>query len=418
MEFEVSACVSEWNGEARVAGFLRDITARKASVQAAHNRGVLLDRIQPLAHLGIWEWDITTNTVSWTDELYRIYGIVRPDFGASFEGYLARVHPEDRARIEGEVARALQSSDPFAYEERIVRPTGEVRSLKSWGGVVRDEQGKPLLMFGACLDVTESVRTHAALEAANEALEARVRERTAELAQAKERAESSDRLKSSFLATMSHELRTPLNSIIGFTGVLLKGLAGPISTEQAKQLGMVRDSGQHLLALINDVLDLSKIEADALRLSKETFLLCESVQHVFEVQRVSAESQGLELQKGDTPRPIVIRADKRRIEQILFNLLGNAIKFTRKGHVRVSCSVMDGRVHLSVEDTGIGLAPEHLAQIFLPFRQIDHGLSRLREGTGLGLSISQHLARMHGGEIRVKSALGVGSTFTLILPVD
>ncbi len=418
IDFEISLCKLEREGVPHVAAFLRDITERKVADQKLQNTSLLLDRIQPAAHLGIWQWDIRANVVSWSDELYRIYGLKEKEFGASFEAYLARVHPDDRVRVQGEVLAALESVVPFSFEERVVRPSGEVRSLRSWGGVVRDEQGQPLRMFGACLDITETVATQAALRAANEALEARVQERTAQLAEAKERAESSDRLKSSFLATMSHELRTPLNSILGFTGVLLKRLAGPITAEQEKQLGMVRDSGQLLLALINDVLDLSKIEADALTLSRTEFSLCSSVQRVVEAQKLAAEQRGLAFICEGSAQPISIHADKRRIEQILTNLISNAIKFTSTGSVRLSCGTIDGNIYVRVTDTGIGIAREHLPVLFLPFRQIDHGLARRREGTGLGLSISQHLARMHQGEIRVESELGVGSTFSLVLPKE
>jgi len=247
-------------------------------------------------------------------------------------------------------------------------------------------------------------------------LEDLVKVRTEQLALATERAEESDRLKSAFLATMSHELRTPLNSIIGFTGILNQGLAGPLNDEQKKQLGMVQNSAQHLLELINDVLDISKIEAGQLEIVRDPFDLRGSLDKVVHLVSPMAEKKGLPIYLQITDIIDKFTGDQRRIEQILINLLNNAIKFTEMGEIRVSCSLHDSKLILSVSDTGIGIKPEDIETIFKPFRQIDTGLSRKYEGTGLGLSITRKLVAMMGGEIHVKSKEGVGSTFSVILP--
>ncbi len=248
-------------------------------------------------------------------------------------------------------------------------------------------------------------------------LEDLVKVRTEQLALATERAEESDRLKSAFLATMSHELRTPLNSIIGFTGILNQGLAGPLNDEQKKQLGMVQNSAQHLLELINDVLDISKIEAGQLEIARNPFDLRGSLDKVVHLVSPMAEKKGLPIYLQITDTIDKFTGDQRRIEQILINLLNNAIKFTEMGEIRVSCSLHDSKIILSVSDTGIGIKPEDIETIFKPFRQIDTGLSRKYEGTGLGLSITKKLVNMMGGEIDVKSKEGVGSTFSVILPI-
>jgi PAS domain S-box-containing protein len=238
-----------------------------------------------------------------------------------------------------------------------------------------------------------------------------------ELAIAKEQAESADRIKSAFLATMSHELRTPLNSIIGFTGTILQGLAGPLNEEQNKQLNMVQNSSRHLLALIGDVLDISKIEAGQLELLPSQFQLKPAIEKIIKVILPMAEKKGLRIHLDIADDPGTIIADQRRLEQVILNLLNNAVKFTEKGHINVLNKIENGMCILSVEDTGIGMKPEDIPKLFQPFYQIDSGTARKNEGTGLGLSICKKILDLMNGSIDVQSKLGEGSTFTIQFPV-
>lgn len=249
-------------------------------------------------------------------------------------------------------------------------------------------------------------------------LEEQVRDRTAELEVAKEKAQSADRLKSAFLATMSHELRTPLNSIIGFTGILLQRLGGPLNEEQDKQLSMVYNSAKHLLELINDVLDLSKIEAEQLNVAHESFNLRDSLEKVLKTSQPLADSKGISLSADIAPDIGTIISDRRRVEQILLNLLSNAVKFTEQGGVRLRGFVKDRKIVLVVSDSGIGIKPEDMGKLFNAFRQIESGLTRKYDGTGLGLSICRKLAHLLGGEIEAESVWGQGSTFTFSLPQE
>ncbi|PKN53169.1 MAG: sensor histidine kinase [Deltaproteobacteria bacterium HGW-Deltaproteobacteria-13] len=255
------------------------------------------------------------------------------------------------------------------------------------------------------------------LQLINQEMEQRIIQRTTELAAAMDKAQAADRLKSAFLAAMSHELRTPLNSIIGFTGMILQGIAGPLNEEQKKQLGMVRGSAHHLLDLINDVLDISKIEAGQLTIMAEPFDLRQSIEKTVQIMLPLARKKNLDLGFRIADRISEVNGDQRRVEQIILNLLSNAVKFTERGEITLDCSADNDWITLSVTDTGIGIGPENIPIIFEAFRQVDSGIARVQEGTGLGLNITKKLVEMMGGSIHVESEFGKGSYFTIKLPI-
>ena len=224
--------------------------------------------------------------------------------------------------------------------------------------------------------------------------------------------------KDRFLATMSHELRTPLNAIIGFTGTLLMRLPGSLTAEQEKQLQTVQTSAKHLLALINDLLDLAKIDAGKIELRLDPTACREIVEEIASSLRPLAEGKGLELEFVALPQEeVMLRTDRRMLSQIVLNLVNNAIKFTERGTVRVALrrDSEAGRsvVTIAVLDTGSGIRPEDQAKLFVAFTQVESTAGRRQEGTGLGLHLSQKLAEVLGGRIDCHSEHGVGSTFTL-----
>lgn len=244
-----------------------------------------------------------------------------------------------------------------------------------------------------------------------------LRERTQQLEEALERATESDRLKSEFLANMSHELRTPLNSIIGFSRVILKGIDGPITDLQRTDLTAIYNSGIHLLSLINDILDLSKIEAGRLELNKEAVDLGPVVKGVLDTCAPLVQDKPVLLQDKVPTDLSQVYADPTRVRQIILNLVSNAIKFTDRGSVTVGARQEGADVIVSINDTGVGIDPKNIEAVFEPFRQVARKMERRTAGTGLGLAISQRFVEMHGGRIWVESEPGQGSTFFFTLPI-
>jgi PAS domain S-box-containing protein len=304
-------------------------------------------------------------------------------------------------------------ADPAAFEQNVnenVRRNGE-RVWVAWTNrIVRDAQGRVIEILSIGADITARKQAEAECERRHQA-------------------EAADRVKSAFLATMSHELRTPLNSIIGFTGILLQGLAGPLNTEQGKQLDMVRTSARHLLALVNDVLDISKIEAGQLEVACEPFDIGPAVSRVVALVAPQANAKQLTLRVDLPPGLGQLVGDERRFGQILLNLLGNAVKFTERGTVTLSVEQTTAALsagdatprpvlRIRVADTGPGIPAADLPLLFQPFRQLETEINRTQEGTGLGLAISRRLTDLMGGQIAADSDRGRGAVFTVTLPLE
>jgi signal transduction histidine kinase len=260
------------------------------------------------------------------------------------------------------------------------------------------------------IDLLKTFATQSALAIQNAQLFREVEVKRREL-------EAASRHKSEFLANMSHELRTPLNAIIGFSEVLYERMFGEINEKQAEYIADILQSGQHLLSLINDILDLSKIEAGRMELELGDFDLHSTIETTLILVRERAQRRAIRLGCKLDERLRTFRADERKVKQVLLNLLSNALKFTPEGgQIDVIATAKDGAITISVADTGVGIAAEDQATVFEEFRQVGTAAKKV-EGTGLGLAISRKFVELHGGRIWLESRLGIGSTFSFTLPL-
>jgi len=404
--------IIEIAGEKHFIGSSLDITERKQIEEAVLKERDFSDAMLNSLPGIFYFYDQTGKFLRWSQTLETVSGYSAQE--------IAQMKPldffeEEEKRYVAQTIQEVFEDGESSGETNFVSKNGK-RTPYYFTGTRIEIENVPYLI-GMGIDISQRKRAEEELRELNLELEQRITARTEELAAAMIRAQESDRIKSAFLATMSHELRTPLNSIIGFTGVILRGLAGPLNEEQNKQLNMIHDSAYHLLALINDVLDISKIEAGQLEIFKRPFDVQQAVESVLRIVEPLADKKNLQLVTSIGAGVNTINNDRRRLEQVLINLVNNAVKFTERGNVSIECQVRDGWLETSVHDSGIGIKPEDLDRLFKPFQQIDTGLARGHEGTGLGLAICKRLVTLMGGEISVESQWGIGSTFKFTLPI-
>ncbi|MCX5675905.1 MAG: ATP-binding protein [Planctomycetota bacterium] len=330
------------------------------------------------------------------------------------------VPPEEVGRAFGdEMQHTLRLHGRCQGEGVRLRKNGQQFPVRAVTTVRCDASGKPLGYTIICRDITQDKALQERLREYTDNLERMVAEKTAELREVNTELVRANQLKSQFLANMSHELRTPLNAIMGFAEAIRDGVAGEPTAEQREFAGDIHQAGRQLLGMINDILDLAKVEAGAMELTLVPCDLAVLIDEVVRVARGIARRKGIDLRTDVEPRPLEVTADALKIKQVLYNLLSNAVKFTGTGgRVSVEARPKKETVEVRVSDTGIGIAPEDLVTIFEEFRQVDSALTRQHEGTGLGLALTRRLVELHGGEITVESQPGKGSTFTVTLLRD
>jgi PAS domain S-box-containing protein len=415
----------------RMIGTHIDITAHKEAEERLLRSEEHLRLATEGAELGVWYWEMTTQTLNWSERC-KVHLGLPPGAEPSVDHFYRAAHPDDRFRVEALINQAVADRSDYAAEYRIRWPDGSQHWLSAHGRVYTYPDGRLHGMGGITQDITARKQAELALQESerryrelNADLERQVAQRTAE-------ARAASAAKSEFLAHMSHEIRTPMNAVLGLTQLLSRQALSP---EQRDMVARIQGAGQSLLAIINDILDFSKIEAGQLQLAPRPFHLETLTAQVGSLLGPSAAAKGLELRIAplaaaepltETKRQTETEAeaepigpllgDALRLEQILINLTGNAIKFTAQGEVALLIRPLartdrEVRLRFEVRDTGIGISPEAQANLFTPFTQADAGISRRFGGTGLGLSIAKRLVELMGGTIGVESTPGQGSTF-------
>ena len=375
------------------------------------------------AGLGLWDWNLREGSMQFNEHWPRMLGFQAWELAPRYDTWERLVHPEDLPAAREALRRHLRGQAPsFSVEYRQRHRNGHWVWLLTLGRVVeRQSDGRARRAVGVFLDIDERRRTEEELAQYRQHLEAMVEQRTAQLAEARERAEAANQAKSHFLANMSHEIRTPLNAVIGLSQLLAQ-----MSLPEKAQgfIGHIGLAGEQLLALTNDVLDLSRIESGELHLERVPFALSALLETVHAIVQAQATAKGLSLRFEPAPGlPEVLLGDPLRIRQVLINLLGNAVKFTARGSVTLRVAAQHpqaGRCLLRFEviDTGIGIDPAMHSRIFEAFTQGDSSITRRYGGTGLGLSIVRRLVTLMDGELTLQSAPGQGSTFSVGLNLD
>ncbi len=392
----------------RIVGTFQDITARKTAEIAFEKERDRLANVIEGTNLASWEWNVQTGELVVNERWAAICGYTLEELAPiSVETWRRLVHPEDLAKTQIKLDRHFSGELPM-YESvfQMQHKDGRWVWNRATGRLIsRTRAGLPLMMYGTQADVTEDVLKRLAIKETNE-----------KLRQANIRAEAASRAKGDFLANMSHEIRTPLNAIIGMSELLETDPTGPDAREF---LRTIRSSADSLLALINDILDFSKIEAGQLDLERVPVNLGECAEAAINTVSMFASRRSLRVvSEIDPSLPAAILGDPLRLRQILINLLNNAVKFTEAGEVGLRVfRAGDSQIGFAVKDTGIGITPEQQEKLFQSFSQADSSTTRRFGGSGLGLAISRNLVEMMGGEIRVDSAHGAGSTFHFSIPL-
>ena len=389
---------------------LRDAETRRSRREAELRYKLLVEQLPIIVYVN--PVDKMSSTIYVSPQIQTILGYMPDEWLSDPEFWQKRIHPDDREAVLTNVERSDLTATPFDMEYRMLARDGHVVWFQDQTILVRDQNGKPLYWQGLKIDITKRKQAENEILKLNSELERRVEERTNELGRAL-------RAKDEFLANMSHELRTPLNAILGLSESLIELAAGPLNEKQQKYVGMISESGNHLLSLINDILDLAKIEAGQIVLNINEVDLKQVCQASLRMINELAHKKNQQVTLEINNEIGSVWVDERRLKQVLVNLLSNAVKFTPENGklgLEVQTDSEEKRIMITVWDNGIGISESDLTRLFRPFVQLDSGLAREVTGTGLGLALVAQMVRLHGGSVAVESQPGQGSRFTVILP--
>jgi PAS domain S-box-containing protein len=407
---EVAVTAIEVAGQMCFNAFLSDITARKRTEEALRASEERFHLAVKGSSDGIWDWNVVTNEVYYSPRFKELLDYADYEVAPLFDSFTRYAHPDDRDRVMSAVYDHLHGTMPLNVEVRLRKKQGGHRWFRIRGQAIWDEGGKPVRVAGSLTDIHKDKSAEEELAKAAVELE----RQNAQLLEARDQALAATQAKSDFLAAMSHEIRTPMNAIVGMADLLAES---PLTQEQQAYVRRLSRAAAGLLDLINDILDLSKIESGYLKMETIPFDLPDLVETTADMLALRAHAKGLELVTDIDPAlPAKVLGDPTRLRQILVNLIGNAIKFTERGEVVIrvkgdAVPLEPDLLRFSVADTGIGIAEDKLYTIFDRFTQADSSTTRRYGGTGLGLAISKRLAELMGGTILAESVAGLGATF-------
>ena len=381
-----------------VLSLRKDTSVSKAAVKKLQETQRKLELMEEVAGVGYWHVKIARAECFWSRGVYAIHGLKRDSYQPEMDTAIDLFHPDDRDALRTCIEQSMTTGDEFTFKLRLLRADGEERIVYSKGGAEFDADGRPEFLFGILVDVTEESRLADTLRAA------------------KETADAHRQAKSDFLSNMSHEIRTPLTTILGYAN-LLKGVEN-LPKDARHYIGRINKAGEALLSLVTDVLDFSKLEAGQVILDPQATDLKTLASDVIDQFMALTETRHITIGFDyDDQLPTWLQLDDVRIRQVLYNLVGNACKFTHDGFVKLTISLANDRMRVAVQDSGPGLTSEQQARLFTRFNQVDNSINRKYGGSGLGLSICYEIVRLMKGDIGVTSEPGQGSCFWFEIPL-
>ncbi|AEP29429.1 PAS domain-containing hybrid sensor histidine kinase/response regulator [Brumicola nitratireducens] len=401
-------------------GTFKDLTMQKEDEMTRQGLEQRVVLALQAAQIGVWDYDIVGDRLVWDDRLFEIYGRSRDSFNGILQDWNDSVYPDDLAEAQNAFLDSITNHKYFKHEFRVVTNSGDIRSVLGMAACIYDANNNPIKATGVNIDLTEANQIKDELKAISERAQnnAQLAEKMAE------KAKAADIQKSAFLANVSHEIRTPISGVIGLVDMLIEDAAMKAVSDEKRQhyLGLIKNSSKHLLNIITDILDFSKIEAGKISISSQQFNLTKLVGELIDDFAHRATEKGLKFDYQSVGMENALcTGDPHRLRQILYNLLGNAIKFTTAGKISVRARLnkkADGNANFicAIIDTGIGIKEDSQGTLFEAFEQVDSSATRRAQGTGLGLPISRKLVELMGGSVKVDSEFGVGSNFTINVP--